>query len=324
MGARLIFNPTSGRKAGIALPRPALAEVVALLGRRGIAAEVRLTAGPGHATALAAEAVRDGCDTVIVAGGDGTVHEALQPLVGTPVRLGLLPLGSVMNLARALAIPRTVEEAVGTLRDDRVIAMDVGEAANGYFVEAAGLGLDAGLFAQLARIDHGDWSALRDLLAFARAFRPVPVTLDLDGRRVRLRALLVLVANTPSYGAGIRLAPRARIDDGWLDVVVIGDVGKPALLRHWLRSLVAEPPPLPATRHFRARAITVAGPPGLPAHADALPLADAPHTFRVRPAALRVYAGVPPDARSAAFDAGRCPRRWPRPWPGGGRRGRVP
>src|SRR5437773_2019515 len=103
---RLIVNPRAGRKLGLSTNAGTVETVERVLGDAGLHVDVELTREPRHATALARQAARDGCKLVIAAGGDGTVSEAGEGLVHTDAALGIMPLGSIMNMARTLCIPR--------------------------------------------------------------------------------------------------------------------------------------------------------------------------------------------------------------------------
>src|SRR5690349_12918522 len=122
----LIVNPNAGRKVGVTTNGFGVDEARDLLARHKIDAEIWCTERPGHATELARKAADEQYDLVIAAGGDGTVEEAAEGLVGTDVRLGVLPLGSVMNIARMLGIPRDLEAAAEVIKAGRVARIDVG------------------------------------------------------------------------------------------------------------------------------------------------------------------------------------------------------
>jgi len=107
--ACLIVNPNAGRKIGMTTNAFGVDDARDLLARHGIDAEIWCTEHPGHATTLALRAVREQYQLVIAAGGDGTVEEVAEGLVGSTVELGVLPLGSVMNIARMLGIPRDLD-----------------------------------------------------------------------------------------------------------------------------------------------------------------------------------------------------------------------
>src|SRR3712207_4240388 len=157
MRAVLIGNPNAGRKAGMATNTGTIDDALAALRAEGVEVETWFTERPGHATELARRAVETGWEQVIAAGGDGTVQEVAQPLVGTEVTLGVMPLGSVMNLARTLGIARDLGEAARVIRDGRLLRMDVGEANGCYFLEYGGVGIDAALYPLTLEIDRGRW-----------------------------------------------------------------------------------------------------------------------------------------------------------------------
>ncbi len=155
--AALIYNPASGQES----PRRAaiVADALALLRGAGVQAEALETTAPGSAGALAQEAVRRGCDTILACGGDGTVHEILQCLVGTPAALGVVPLGTANALAADLGLGPTPAKAVEMLLAAVPTRIPVGQIfyrdAEGaqhsrYFTVAAGVGADA-LF--MSRLD---------------------------------------------------------------------------------------------------------------------------------------------------------------------------
>ena len=111
--AILISNPKTGRYAS--RQPPAIEEICSQLTSAGLEVELIATQGPGDATRIAADAVRAGVTDVIVSGGDGTINEALQSLVGTPVRLGILPRGTANVLAGELGLPLDYRAAAGVI-----------------------------------------------------------------------------------------------------------------------------------------------------------------------------------------------------------------
>jgi YegS/Rv2252/BmrU family lipid kinase len=155
----LIYNPASGqqstRRAAI------VANALALLRAAGVEADALETSAPGSAAALAREAIAEGCDTIIACGGDGTAHEILQCLVGTPIALGVVPLGTANALAANLGLGRSPLNAVKTLLSAEPAQIPVGRIlyldSNGgqcsrYFTVAAGVGADA---LCISRLDAG-------------------------------------------------------------------------------------------------------------------------------------------------------------------------
>jgi diacylglycerol kinase (ATP) len=277
------------------------------LRKEDIAFEPRPTERPGHATELARAAVAEGRELVIAAGGDGTVNEVAHGLANTDTALGLMPLGSVMNVARTLWVPRNLALAAHVIAEGKVLAMDMGRIGSRYFLEAAGVGLDAGLFGYFERLEKGanKVGVLRAGLRFLRLLGSPRLAIDYDGGRFLTRAPMVSVANGPYVGAAYAIAPSARIDDGLLDIVVFRDSSIPRVLVHLAliaggRSL----PPPPRARTMRARRVRVNRVRGrpLPVHADGGPVGITPAQFEVAPAALRMIVGPPEETGICAWE----------------------
>ena len=171
----LIYNPASGQHS--ARRKAAVEEAMAVLSKAGIAAEAFVTVGVGSATVHAHEAVRKGCDTVLACGGDGTVHEILQSLVGTDVVLGVIPLGTANALAADLGLLASPAKVMRTLMDAAPARVSVGRIhyhdnagnpASRYFTVAAGVGADALL---MSRMDARLKRRLGYVLYLVEAFR---------------------------------------------------------------------------------------------------------------------------------------------------------
>jgi diacylglycerol kinase family enzyme len=171
----LIYNPASGQHSKGR--RAAIDEALAVLREAGVEVEALETLAPGSAGILAAEAVRGGCDAVFACGGDGTVHEVLQSLVGTRVALGVVPSGTANALAANLGLQTTPAKAVRKLLTAEPVRLSVGHISYSdgagathtrYFTVAAGVGADA-LF--LSRLDPSLKRRLGYLLYVIEAFR---------------------------------------------------------------------------------------------------------------------------------------------------------
>ena len=284
--ALLIVNPAAGGGT-------ARADVEALLDalRAGFGTIDLLETGLEHPTAaeLGEQAVRDGYDAVLVAGGDGTVGAAARALVGTNVVLGVLPFGTYMNIARAVGIPRQDRLAAAEIiaRGD-VRAVDVGEVAGQVFFEAAGIGLDADAFTAGRAIQRGDRGFAMAALGALIRRRGVRVRIDVDGRVRSHRILQAVVSNGPWYGWGFEVAPGARVDDGKLDLVIFGD-NKLRVLREMIAAAIDRDRPARGRRYLGAR-ITLSATRDLAVHADGVIVGNLPQTFTVKPKALKMYA----------------------------------
>ncbi len=305
--AVLVFNANAGHKLGVDTNSSGPEEVRAALKSEGIPFDAWPTERAGHATDLARQAVAQGRELVIAAGGDGTVNEIAHGLANTQTTLGLMPLGSVMNVARTLWVPRELAGAARTIAEGKVLAMDMGRFGDRFFLEAAGVGLDAGLFGYFERLENGanPLGVLRAGLRFLRQIGTPRLTIEYDDGRLETRGPMVSVANGPYVGAAYAIAPDARIDDGLLDVVVFSHTSIPRMLLHLALVAGGRPlPPPPESRVLRTQSVHVAKRRGrpLPVHADGNPVGVTPAHFEVAPAALRVIVGPPDETGIRAWD----------------------
>ena len=226
MVAILISNPKTGRYASRRL-RP-IQETVSQLKTLGLDVQVKLTSGPGDAAELAQRASRNGSSDVIVAGGDGTINEAIQGLAGTKARLAIIPRGTGNVLARELGLPLNEEEATvvaarGKSRRIHLgLAIDETTNVSRHFALMAGIGLDASIVRQVQpslkkRIGRGAFW-VSGLSHLAR-WNPHPFTLEIDGREYT--ATFAAIGNAPRYGGDLAITPGARLDQPGFEVCII-------------------------------------------------------------------------------------------------------
>lgn len=310
LAVRVIRNPVAGGAAAYADDL--------LWGPEGPRPEVVVTGRRGDARRAARE-WREGL--LVVAGGDGTLNEAVNGLgeAGFPegVALALLPAGTGNDLARTLDVPGDPRRAWEVIRAGRTRSLDAArvrsEAGEGFFLNAAvgGMGAEVSEAADDAGF-KGRWrglSYLRASLGAARNFRAHDVELTLDGTKRRFGALGVAVGNCRYAGGGRLAAPRANPEDGLLDVVAIEGAGMREILALAPTALTT-PDYLDEDGVFFARAEKVgveAPPPGMKFNADGEVLGRGPVEFSVVPGALRVVVGpgydpyprMPDEARHA-------------------------
>jgi diacylglycerol kinase (ATP) len=226
MKTRFIFNACSGRNRRS--PRLA-SDLQAFVAAHHLDAVIVLTKSPGHATQLAREALAAGCERIVAVGGDGTMNEVAQALIGSSAALALVPCGSGNGLALHLGLPTRTDRALALLADPgaRVVAIDTGSANGHPFFNVMGLGFDAEISLRFNRLKRRGLAAYArtGLAAFLR-HRPERVIIsDGCGARETLEAFIVAVANSAQYGNNARVAPGARVDDGLLDLVAVRPPG---------------------------------------------------------------------------------------------------
>ncbi|HEY8287413.1 MAG TPA: diacylglycerol kinase family protein [Chloroflexota bacterium] len=218
--ALIVHNPVSGRASSHRL----VGEVASRLRRRGWTVEVAPTQRGGDATAIALEAVRDRYPLVVAAGGDGTINEVLQPLVGSGVTLGVLPVGTVNLWASETETPSDPGRLAALLdrRSERWV--DVGQIGSRYFLLMASVGFDAAVVAAVSgrlKKRFGRFSYAMAASNVALGYRGTPIRLRLDGRETRMNILVLLIGNTRRYAGNWRPIRQAIADDGALDVLAI-------------------------------------------------------------------------------------------------------
>lgn len=294
----LIYNPMAGPRGEL---RRDLERVVAYLEERGWRVAIRATRKAGDATELARVAVAARCKAVLVAGGDGTVHEVVNGLVGTDTAMGVLPVGTGNVWAKEIGLP-----TLGLTQPDRLLAaarmlvegevrwVDVGRAGDRYFLNSAGVGIDASVTAQVeprtrtAKQLGGVVPYLVAGLSIARDFQGVPSTIVVDGRTVRTTLLLVVVSNIQLYGGVVKMTPEARLDDGLLDLRVFRGMGPAWVLRHVAGVFTHRHLRDPMVSHYQGRRITINTAEPYPVQLDGEPVGMTPISIEVVPRSLRV------------------------------------
>lgn len=240
----LISNPKTGRY-GSRRVRP-IQELVTQLESAGVAVDLKLTSGPGDATTLAARAARNGSSDVIVAGGDGTINEAIQGLAGTDARLGILPRGTANVLARELGLPFDDQQAVTIAAQGKsrkiYLGLAINEATNEkrHFVLMAGIGLDASVVKRVQpslkkRIGKGAFwiSGLSHLVTW----NPHPFTLEINGDKHT--ATFATIGKAARYGGDLAITPGARLDQPEFEICIIKTASRMRylhLLSHAMRA----------------------------------------------------------------------------------------
>jgi diacylglycerol kinase (ATP) len=222
----LIYNPNAGR--GGARREREVTQFCAYMEERGLSVEAWRTRAPNDATSLAERAAAEGIKQVVVSGGDGTINEALQGLIGTDVHLGIWARGTANVLARELKLPFGVREAAERVALGEVTPIYIGCAiveATGerrYFFLMAGIGLDASVVQQTRprlkrRIGKGAfWFSGLSHLA---NWKPVPFEVEVDGQT--FPATFAAVGKSSRYGGDLAITPRARLEKPEFEICLI-------------------------------------------------------------------------------------------------------
>ena len=291
----LLANPTAGRGNADQI----LDAVTGRLTASGALVEHLIGDDAEHALELARKAAADGVDTVVTLGGDGMVHVAVQALAETEVSLGVVPLGTGNDFARALGIPAGDPlAAADVVVRNHPRRIDLGRSDDTWFATVLAAGFDAAVNerANAMRWPHGDLRYTLAALSVIRSWKPVPYRLEIEdatgATTVREQeAMLLAIANTESYGGGLRIAADCDPADGLLDAILIKPVSRLEFLRVFPGVRQAKHLTHPAFERIRARRITASAP-GVIAYSDGERLGPLPLDVECVPSALGVL--VPP------------------------------
>ena len=293
--ARVIVNPTSGaRSAERRWP-----QIKALLEDAGLRFDAVLTEGPMHAALLAGEAAGEGYDLVVAVGGDGTINEVVNGLMGAggkaAVDLGIIFTGTANDFARNLDLPRNLERNCQLMISPRRMDVDVGlvecardgQTRRRYFVNVSGAGFDADWMEEARRIvlplgPKGNYLAA--FLRMAPTYEPKDFILDFGDRQEEHRAYTVLFSNG-RYSGRIPFNPQGDLADGQFEVMALD---LPTFVEAVAANIFARPESRPGSEWPKASVVRLESRQRLSVQADGEVLGELPARFQVLPGALRV------------------------------------
>jgi diacylglycerol kinase (ATP) len=269
----VILNPAArGERA------KALRDRIASLSHQVV---VRSTGSPGDAGALAARAVAQGYETIVAAGGDGTINEVVNGLAGSHVSFGILPVGTMNVFATELGIPQNnLAKAWQVIKDGYIRQVDLPRANQEYFVQLAGVGLDAEVVRQTTPDSKKALGPMSYLLSLAQvaAGQPPKIRIEpVDG--ATREGSFVLVGNGRFYGGPFVLFKNARLDDGLLDVLVFENQSHWDLIRYFQAIVFGNHPALPDVEYFQSRGLRLTSREPVPVEIDGELTGTLPYEF---------------------------------------------
>ncbi len=275
----IIINPAA-RGAGARLQR---------LHRIAPDAVIKTTSSPGDAEAKAERAVEQGYETIVAAGGDGTINEVVNGIGTAPVALGILPMGTVNVFAMELGIPFNLEAAWKVIRAHKTRAIDLASANGHLFVQMAGVGLDAQIVQRNKRDIKAVLGPLSYLLTATRvaAEKPPIVRVVCEGHPT-VEGSFVLVGNGRLYGGPFALFNEADHQDGLLDICVFKRMNYLALIRYFRGALFGSLSKFSDVHYFKARKLEVQSNQPVPLEADGELVGHTPVEFSLLRRKLKV------------------------------------
>jgi len=263
------------------------------LDRRKIEYDLHFTNEPMEAIDVAKMGIEAGFSHIVAMGGDGTVNEIVNGLLGTNATLAVIPAGTGNDFIRMLGIPVNPMQAIDTLLDGVARTVDLGQVEDDRcFVNGLGIGIDAQVARAVLKMERLKGAAAYITAAVREVFRfqAFPVTLSTLEEQLELTCLSLGISNGLYAGGGFKLAPRADIDDGLLDLCAIGDYPKPERLFRLPKVRAGKHADWKNVTYRQTNEVTVSSPKKLIAHVDGEPYRLPSDSFTVRalPQALRV------------------------------------
>jgi len=290
----LIFNPTAGR---LRRTPELINHIRTVLRDAGIDATALATSAPGDATLLAKQAVERKDQLIIVCGGDGTINEAAQAVVGTDTALAVWPGGTANVLAKELDLPNNPQMLAALIAGGHARTISVGCALkpgtdwHRYFLLMAGVGIDAaivrGVSPRLKRkTAYGAfWASALDYLA------RLPLTpFSLAVGEAKYEGIFACIANASSYGGWFTIAPKARLEEAELDVCLFNSRGRASLLGYALLGLTGSHTRSRGVIYRKTKAAVANSNDAAPVQLDGEFVGTLPMRFEILPRALKVIA----------------------------------
>ncbi|WP_111708698.1 diacylglycerol/lipid kinase family protein [Lutibacter citreus] len=211
----------------------------------------------GHAIDLTKESINQEATIIVACGGDGTINEVASTLVGINIPMGIIPVGSGNGLASNLKIPQKINKAIEVVKNNVQTKIDVGCLNNHYFFSNTGFGFDASV------IENYEASTKRTLYCYLKAtlksykyfYNKKVVAIEIDEVETIFNPFLIFISNSNEMGYGISLTPKALLQDGLLDVVIVPKLNKVKMLFFGISMLFKKPDLLNNVRCYQTKNI---------------------------------------------------------------------
>lgn len=287
-----IVNPAAGHGRALRMWKRTIEPLASTLGRYG----VKFTERPRHGEELARQAAQEGYDRVVAVGGDGTINEVGNGVIGTGAALTAIPGGSSNDWLRTLGMAKSATDATRVAFQGRVVKSDVGLVVGcRHFINIAGVGFDAevtrrvNLYGPVFKAIPGKLPSLLAIAATLYRFGGVDVVAEIDGEKRALeRVLLIAVGVCRYYGGGMMILPEAVFDDGQFDILWGQHLTRTELIGLVAKTYSGRHVGHPKTTMTRGRRIVVESESRVAYHLDGDVAGDLPVTIEIVPAGLDI------------------------------------
>lgn len=266
----------------------------------GLKVDVAMAHPKRKAIPIVKQAIEDGYDMVIAMGGDGTIGAVIEGVVGSKIKLGIIPAGTSNDFITSLGIPADLKEACDLIVSGQTRKVDVGrlktkQTKKFYFFMTTIVGLIATLYPDIAEVPEGKFGGIKNAVSTLLKYESAPkiyLTLD-DESKIKVESLMVTIVNTPLIGLKNMVAPDAIMDDGLLDIAVYPNWSKAQLLAYFAKTAKEGPPSDEGIQRYRAKKIKIKTDPKLDIAAEGIMMGKGKAKIKAIRRALRVIAPEP-------------------------------
>ena len=261
----IILNPNAGRGKAARMEKELLKMFSMSIGSY----DLFRTEYPNHAREIAA-GLKDDYSVIVAVGGDGTVHETVNGMLGGKAALTAIPLGSGNDFIKMLNLPKNIPGILEVIRRNKRKKIDVGKVGEQYFPNGVGIGFDALVTKESKEVKklRGFLIYLYAVLKTIFAYRNEMITLSVNGKTEQREIFLIAVGNGKAEGGGFFLTPAAEIDDGLLDVCIIRALNKKEIFKYLPKALNGKHVNLEQVEMLRTNKLQILSENGITAHAD--------------------------------------------------------
>jgi len=289
MRLKIILNPAA--ENGVA-GKKCWPKVKAFLEQKGVEYSMDQTLAPGDGTIQTSRALKEGYDTIVSMGGDGTASEVINALVGSDVNFGIIPCGVGNDFVKVIGLSRkNIIDSVETILRGYTRKIDLGSVNGRYFFNMIGIGFDGEVAEKKARsyrFIKGFWAYYAQVIPLLFMYRPKPVHIEMNGVTMDTTILFLTVGNGRYSGGGFKLTPLSEIDDGLFDVCLVHYPGLFNLFRHVNKVPKGKHIKLPFVFYLRTDRIKITSEVMLPAHIDGEVARSREFDIRMIPRSLNV------------------------------------
>jgi len=261
----VILNPKAGRGKGEKFK----SQIESALEAELKPEKLFLTESPGHAQDIA-NSIKNTSEVIIAVGGDGTIHEIVNGMIGGTASLAVIPMGSGNDFIKMLNLPGELNQAIQVIKRNKRQKIDIGKIGDLYFPNGVGIGFDAWVVKESLNVKRlrGFFIYLYSVIKALSAYKNSRITLSMDGKTEERDVFLMAIGNGQAMGGGFFLTPNAVIDDGQLDICLIRGLKKWEVLLHLPKAIKGNHIHLEQVQNMRSNTLRITSDHGIAVHAD--------------------------------------------------------